>query len=376
MPNNPFRNAFEIPEDITYLNCAFHSPLLTAARDAAHSAITARSKPWEMRASELFSDVEKSRQLFARLIGGDPEGVAVVPSVSYGMAVAAQNLSLRRGSRILLPEGEFPSNVYIWREYARQNGIELVTVPAPDDFDWTRAVLKYLDERVSMVTVPPCHWCDGSRFDLKKIGERARSVGAKFLIDGSQALGTYPVNVADWDPDYLVCVGYKWLLGPYGVSFLYVPPRHREGSPLELSWANRKGCEDLSRLCDYTDYFSPGARRFDVGQKMNPILLPMFNASLEKLLEWGPETVQRQITAVSSRLTKELTSLGISLIPEEYRMPHIIGVRSPNVRQWAASLQENKIFVSARHESLRISPHIYNEERDVVLLKSVLEKLL
>lgn len=360
-----YRSYFEIPNDITYLNCAFLSPFLRATREAAERALDIRNRPWELSSSVFFKDAERTRELFAEIIGGCKEGVALVPSVSYGMSVAAKNLNLPRGSSILIPDGEFPSNVYVWREVAKQCGLELKTIPVPANGDWTSAVLKLLDKSVSMISVPPCHWTDGSKFDLKLIGQRAREVGAKFIVDGSQAIGTFPLSVDEWDPDYLMCVGYKWLLGPYGISFLYVPKRHREGQPIEYGWLNRKGCEDLSRLCEYTDELTDGARRFDMGQRANFILLPMMNAALETLLTWGLATVENTILKTAVEIEKQLRARGAHVVPLENRMPHIIGVKVPSAKQVAATLAEQKVFVSARNDVIRISPHVHVGMHDV-----------
>lgn len=366
------RSEFELPDNISYLNCAFLSPLLKAVRTAADQGLNARSRPWEVTTNCFFDDAEESRRLFAGIIGGDPEGVAIVPSVSYAMSIAAKNLDLPSGSKILLPEGEFPSNVYVWRELAKLKGLQIEVVPAPADFDWTRAVLERLDRSVSLVTVPPCHWCDGASFDLKAIGKRCRELGAKFIIDGSQALGTFPVQVAEWDPDYLMCVGYKWLLGPYGVSFLYVAERNRQGSPIEFGWLNRKGAEDFSRLCEYTDDFMDGARRFDFGSRGNMILLPMMNAALGKLLEWGLPRIQSNIQEIAGQLERMLTAAGATVVPANRRMAHIVGVRTPHAKALAGHLGQKGVLVSARHHTLRISPHVYNDQSDVEKLLAYL----
>ena len=122
------------------------------------------------------------------------EGVALVPSVSYGMAVAAANLRVREGQRLLVIAEEFPSNLYCWRELARRTGAAVFTVPRPPDGDWTRALLAQMDERTALVAVPHCHWTDGTWVDLVKVGARAREVGAALAVDATQSLGALPLT--------------------------------------------------------------------------------------------------------------------------------------------------------------------------------------
>jgi selenocysteine lyase/cysteine desulfurase len=129
------RDLFEIPQHIAYLNCAYMSPQIRRAREVGESAVSRKSRPWEITPGHFFEDVEVVRTLFARLVGADADGVAVIPSVSYGISVAAANVPVHEGEKIIILEDQFPSNVYSWRELASREGADLVTVPRPEDSD-------------------------------------------------------------------------------------------------------------------------------------------------------------------------------------------------------------------------------------------------
>ena len=368
------RELFEIPEEVAYLNCAYMSPQLRSAREVGERAVARKSRPWEITPSDFFEDAEKSRALFAQLVGGEPDGVALVPSVSYGIAVAAANVPVREGERILILEDQFPSNVYPWRELAKRTGARLVTVPRPDDYDWTSVVLDLLDEGTAVVAVPNCHWTDGSLLDLGRVGEGARRVGAALVVDGIQSLGAHPFDVREVRPDFLVASAYKWLLGPYGIGFLYAGERWREGTPIEHNWINRRGSEDFSRLVGYQDAFQPGARRYDVGERSNFALLPMANEALRRILEWGVENVSETIGELTGLIEREAKERGMEAIPAQRRARHMVGLklgpRAPG--DLAARLARENVFVSVRGESVRVSPHLYNTERDVERLFAAL----
>jgi selenocysteine lyase/cysteine desulfurase len=370
------RGLFEIPDEVAYLNCAYMSPQLRSAREVGERAVARKSRPWEITPSDFFEGAEKSRELFARLVGGDPDGVALVPSVSYGIAVAAANVPVREGERVLILEDQFPSNVYAWRELAQRSGAELVTVPRPPDHDWTSAVLDHLDANTAVVAVPNCHWTDGSLLDLRRIGERAREVGAALVVDAIQSLGAHPFDVREVRPDFLVASVYKWLLGPYGFGFLYAGEGWREGAPIEHNWINRRGSEDFSRLVNYEDAFQPGARRYDVGERSNFALLPMANESLRQILDWGVENVSETIGSLTDLVEREAGERGIEAIPAERRARHMIGLKlgSTAPQDLATRLAAEGVFVSVRGESVRVSPHLYNTERDVGRLFEVLAR--
>ena len=147
--------------------------------------------------------------------------------------MAAANLPAGPGRRFLVLADDFPSNRYTWQRFAGRTGASLVTVERRDGRTWGEAVLEELDERTAVVAVLATHWTDGGAVDLAAIGERARQAGAALVVDASQALGAAPLDLAAVQPDYLVAVGYKWLLGPFALGYLYVAERHRE--PVSLA---------------------------------------------------------------------------------------------------------------------------------------------
>lgn len=303
--------------------------------------------------------------------------MALVPSVSYGMAVAARNVPVKRGQEILLLAEQFPSNVYPWRALAREKEARLVTVPRPANGDWTAAVLERLGPRAAVVAVPNCHWTDGSLVDLGRVGERARGVGAALVVDGIQSLGARPFDVAEVRPDFLVASSYKWLLGPYGYGFMYVGERFRGGEPIEQNWINRKGSEDFSRLVDYEDAYAPGARRFDVGEKSNFVLLPMAITALRQILAWGVAEIEGALSVLTGRIEEQARERGFG-VPEGERAGHMIGLGlGPDAPgDLAARLAADGVYVSVRGSSLRVSPHLYNTEGDVDRLFEALEGAL
>jgi selenocysteine lyase/cysteine desulfurase len=372
------RELFDIPEGITYLNCAYMSPQLRAVREVGEEAVRRKSRPWEILPKDFFEDSETARALFAELIGGEADGVAIIPSVSYGMAVAAANLPVEAGQKIVILEEQFPSNVYVWRELAKRTRAELLAVPRPADHDWTGAMLECVDRGTAVVAVPNCHWTDGTLVNLVRVGERARDVGAALVVDGIQSLGAHPFDVKEIRPDFLIASSYKWLLGPYGLGFMYVGESYRDGEPIEHNWINRRGSEDFSRLVEYEDAFQAGARRFDVGERSSFVLLPMANEALRRILDWSVANVAETLSGLTDRIEDEARKVGLEAMPAKKRVGHMIGIKlGPEAPEdLAARLAKENVFVSVRGRALRVSPHLYNTERDVVRLFEALGTLL
>jgi selenocysteine lyase/cysteine desulfurase len=361
------KHLFNIPQDIIYLNCAYLSPQLRSVSEAGHTGVAAKEQPWQIIAQDFFTNTERSRRLFAEIIDAQPDDIAIIPAVSYGIAVAASNIGFSAGDAILILEDQFPSNVYPWREVAKETGAIVKTISRPEDEDWTRALLDHIDENTAVVAVPNCHWTNGGLIDLVKVGEGCRKIGAALVVDATQSVGAFPFSVADVQPDFLVAASYKWLLGPYSLGFLYVHPRYQDGKPLEHGWIARKNSEDFAGLVNYQDEFQPGARRFDVGERSNFALMPMVVAALQQILDWQVNEIAVTLSAMTNRIAQRAVELGLKVAPRHLRGPHLMGLRFPEgvPADLVEALSKNNIYVSVRGDSIRISPHLYNTENDI-----------
>lgn len=369
------RHLFDIPRDVAWFNCASIGPLPKAARAAIEAGALRRAEPWRVTMTEWLDDYEERRRLFAVLAGVTPDAIALIPSVSYGVAVAARNLDAGPGRDVLLLAEDFPSDVYTWRHFAAEKGCGIVTAAPAPGHGLTDAVLDRLDERIAVVALPNVHWTDGALLDLVRIGERCRAVGAALVVDASQSFGMVPVDLAAVRPDFLVTVGYKWLLGPYGMSYLYADPKHWQGEALEQNWLSRLGSEDFSSLVDYRDDYRPGARRFDMGERS---ALEMNNgavASLRLFHEWGGAAIAAHVGGLTARIQAEAERLGFEVTGE--RGPHLLGIGLPReaASRAYATLRERGCYVAFRGNAIRIAAHMYNDEADVDRLVAALAAL-
>ncbi len=376
------REAFSLPPDLHYLNCAYMSPLPRAVEEAGIRGMRRKRNPAAISPADFFTDCDALRELFADLVNApSPRDVAILPSVSYGVAVAARNLPLEPGQNIVLTHEQFPGNVYAWRRRARETGAELRVVEPPPGpargRGWNERLLEAIDASTGVVTLGHVHWTDGTLFDLEAVAARAREVGAALVVDGTQSVGALPFDVERIRPDALICAGYKWLLGPYSVGLGYFGPRLVDGVPLEETWIARRGSDDFRRLVDYQDEYAGGAVRFDVGERSNFILVPMLRAALELLRAWGPDRIQAYCLRLMEPVVAEAREMGFQ-VEEEWRAGHIFGIRMPagvdllGVRE---VLARHGVSASLRGTALRVSPNVYNDEADAGALLSVLREV-
>jgi len=373
------RHLFDIPDDVAFLNCAYISPLPKVSVIAGERGLRRKSRPWTIATGDFFATSETVRRLYAGLIHADANDIAFAPAVSYGMAQAAHNIPIAKTQAVVTLAEQFPSNVYPWMDLAERTGATLVSVPRPGDDDWTSALLSCIDGSTAIVAVPHCHWTDGGLIDLEAVGAACRRVGAALCVDATQSVGALPLDVRRIDPDFVAVAGYKWLLGPYSLGFLYVAPRRQGGRPIEHNCIARKDSDDFAGLVNYSREFQAGARRFDVGERSNFALMPVAEASLELLSEWTVprvlETLRLRTAAIAERARGEF---GISSVPADRRGGHYLGLRfsggipSDLPKRLAAA----QVYVSVRGQAMRVTPHVWNTDEDAEKLFAVLKTAL
>jgi selenocysteine lyase/cysteine desulfurase len=378
------KHLFSLEPDVHYINSAYMSPLLKSVEEAGYDGVKRKVRPYRLTDKDFFTEPEILRGLFAQLVNAEQkERIAIIPSVSYGIATVAKNLKVKRGQNIIVAEAQFPSNVYTWRTLAQDKGLTINTIAYPQIKEgrgkvWNEAILGAIDKKTALVALGHIHWANGTIFDLKKISEKAHAVGALLVIDGTQSVGAMPIDVQNMGIDALICAGYKWLMGPYSLGFAYFNEKFDNGKPLEENWITRKNSDNFAALIDYQDEYQPLSMRYDMGERSNFILVPMAIAALKQLLAWGADNIQKYCHQLTHEAIPEWRNKGFWVEEETQRSQHLFGIQLPKhmpVEKLQSALKERHISVSVRGDFVRISPHVYNDARDIDVLTEVLLSL-
>ena len=371
------RELFEVPREVAYLNNGAFTPLPRQVREAGELGVAAKSTPWAMDPEEILRGAEAVRAAAAGFICASADSMAIVPSAAYGVATAAANLPVGRGTRILLISGEFPSLALHWAELAAKHGATLDLVRPPADGDWTAALLDRIAQPglppVGVAALTPLVWTDGRLIDLDAVVPPLRASGAAIVVDATQAAGVLPLDVGRLDVDYLVFPTYKWLLGPYTLAFLYVAPRQQDGGPLEHYAFNHEG--GAVPFTGQAGPLVPSARRFDMGQRFNPVSLPMALAGMELLHGWGRAPLAERLRRTTDCLADAAAAHGLYPVPRVSRPPHLLGLRTPDgiaAGPLVAALAQHGVYVAERGGTIRVGAHIYNDEEDVARFETAL----
>lgn len=364
------RGLFDMPRDICYLNSASFSPLPLRTQEAARAAVGRKGRPWTLEAAFASHQYERARRAAARLINADPSDVALISSISYGVATAAKLVAIPRLARVLVLENDHSSPVLEWRTRAEAQGFAIETVRQPEDGDWTSAVLAGIERkgapRLALASISSVHWSDGGLIDVGKVAEALRRQGAMFLIDATQGAGVLAMDVKSLDPDFVMFPTYKWLLGPYGRAFLYVAKRHQDGIPLEQNAHGRRDVRAENAVYFSDTRYVADARRFDMGERDHFISMEMASIGMEMMAEWGAAAVAARLAWLTDRIAEGLRETAVRLPDRRFRAPHILslGLADGVPSRLAEALAAEGIYVAARLSRMRVSPHVFNDEED------------
>lgn len=376
------RSKFTLPPGLTYLNCAYMSPLLKSVEKTGINNLRNKRNPTKIAPNDFFTDSDLLREEYARLINvSNPKRIVIIPSVSYGLATVARNLKLERGNNIIVASEQFPSNVYPWLNLCHDTGAELKMIEPPAGLlnrgeKWNEKILEAIDSNTKAVAIGNVHWADGTLFHLDAIRKRTRDVGALLIIDGTQSVGALPFDVQKIQPDALICAGYKWLLGPYSIGLAYYGEYFDGGKPIEESWLNRLNAEDFDKLVNYQAAYQPDSLRYEVGEHSNFILVPMMLKAVQQLNRWGIENIQAYCKSITQQSIDLLQAQGFWIENERFRSAHLFGIRMPgkDLQTIKDTLRKNKIYVSFRGDAIRVAPNVYNDEKDMNRLVKILSR--
>ncbi|AZR21141.1 aminotransferase class V-fold PLP-dependent enzyme [Xanthomonas vasicola] len=356
-------HAFALPAEVTYLDAASRGPLLRAVQTVAHQAVDAMAAPWRLPFDTWLQQIEQLRVLAAALFDGDAHAVAMVPSAAHGLATAARNLPVQPGDAVLVLEGQFPSNLLIWQRRCAEAGAHLVEVSTGTDGSLTDAVLQTIAETPALriASLPHAYWLDGRALDLDRISAAVHARGAALVLDLSQSLGVLPPDLPRWQPDFVVSVGHKWLLGPMGLAWLWVAPQWRtDGLPIEEHWIGRDAGSSWEFPIATAPLYRSGARRFDAGGVADPLRIAMATVALQQINAWQPVRIADTLGALTTHWDAALQARGLGSWCTPGHAPHLTALRPPAAALDAVATLFGTLGVicTRRHGRLRIAPHL------------------
>jgi len=379
-PQTDWRQEWFEFEDATYLNLAGQSPMPRVSIRAVQAALEAKKFPHHKTDATYFEVPNRIRERIAKLIGAKPEEIALTSGASAGATAVAYALEWRPGDEVITAKGEFPLQYTAWKPMEEREGLKLKIVAPRERFLSANDLIAAVTPRTRLVSVSMVRYDDGSLLDAPRVAAACHSQGALLLLDVSQCCGALPMDVQQLGADFLVCAGYKWLLGPFGTGFFWIRSEHLSTvRPGPFYWMAVAGSDNFSALNFDDPKPAPNAKRWDAPEWASyfNFNLAALDASVDLVSRIGSEFVaahnRRLIDFLFERLPKDRCILASPLDPTQ-RGPY--GCFTARNREKTAELYQRlrneNVIVSLREGNIRVSPYVYNTERDIDRLISVI----
>ncbi len=372
-----FREDFPDFGPTIYLDCAYQGPFPKSALARIQQAIELKCHPERLGASEYFDLPDRVRGRLARLAGADPAEIALTNSATQGLGLVASGLGFQPGDEVVISSSNFPSNLFTWL-HLRRRGVEVRVIRPAERVVRPEELAAALSSKTKVVALDWVGFTHGLRIDLRALGELAHQRGALFVVDGSQGVGALELNLHDLPVDLFAAAAYKWLLGPYGAGFAYVAPEVADRLDLPVvNWLSVEGSDDFDALPEAEFKLIRAARVFDVPETANFLNLYALEGSLEFVERVGVRTVSEHCGRLLGRLADGLERQGYSVVwaAEPELRSTILSFRAGSLeatQEVHRKLRANQVAVSLRHGIVRVSPYLFNTERDIDRLLEVI----
>jgi len=373
-----YRKEFADFDDVIYLDTATQGPMPLAAANAAKQALEWKKLPHRVPDGVYFDLPDRVRASVAKLIGAQPDDIAITTGASSGFAAVAAGLEWKPDDEVIVAKGEFPAHFATWLPYQNAGKLKVKVIEPAGRFITADDYIANLTPRTRLVSASLVRFDNGARLDAARVAAACRTSGAAFLLDASQCAGAIPIDVAALGCDFLVSSGYKWTLGPYGTGFFWA---NREWSdrlpPGGMYWMALDGAQKFSGLPLDDLHARAGARRWDTPETASFTNLAAWDAALQMLVGIGTEKLYTHNAQLIRILVERLPHDRCVLASpaEVEKRGQFICVSSRNSAKTLGlyeKLKAEKIYVGLREGSLRVSPYIYNTERDMARVIEVL----
>ena len=358
-------------EGVTYLNLAGNSPIPKGGIKRMQEAIEWKKFPQRIPDAAFFDVPNRVRSAIAKLIGGKPDEVALTTGASTGMSAVAYGLDWKPGDEVLTASGEFPLQYATWKPMEEREAIKVTAVKPSGTFHSADDFITALTPRTRLVSVSHVRFDNGAMIDAAKLAAACHAQGALLLLDVSQSCGAVPMDVAQMGADFLVCAGYKWLLGPFGTGFFWAKHEHiAKMRPGPFYWMAAEGVNHFADLATAPPRPANAAKRWDAAETANFYNLAALEGGVELVLRAGASTVaehnHRLIEQLFERLPKDRCVVA-SPLQRERRGPYgcFQARTAEKTRDLYEKLRTDNVITSLREGKIRVAPYLYNTEQDM-----------
>jgi selenocysteine lyase/cysteine desulfurase len=372
------RKLFPVTDTCVYLDSAHYSQFSTETRDRLINFInkfTASNYNLSIFNNEI---PVRLKEKISRLINCEPADVIITSSATHGLNIFANGIPADLCRNVAYADSEFPSIVYSWMNQEKLRGIKNHLIPSVNGkikLSDVECVVK--ENSIDVLTVSSVEFL-GFKNDLSELRELTNKYNTMLVVDAIQSIGVVPMDVRKYNLDFLATGSQKWMMSPAGIGFAYIPERMRK--LINPSYVSTKNVNyDFTNFLDYKFELMDDGSAYE-NSTPNTLGMIGLESSVDLFLHLGVENIYKHIISLLDVFTEGLSSLPNFYIESDLSEKHRSNIlifshkdksRNPEIQ---SELEAQNIFIAIREGYLRVSPHLFNNEEDVMLLLSALKR--
>lgn len=383
----PRKGDFAIEDGVTYLNAAYTHPIPRVSVEAARRAAELRGTMRGPTSAASGPPRATPKALFAQLINAKASEIAHVSSTSAGenLVVRALELEHRRDGNVVT-DGLHFEGALMNLDVLHKRGLDVRVVrPTADARIDMRDLERVVDNKTRLIEISAAAMYNGFQHDLKAVADLAHAHGALVYVDIVHAAGAEPLDVKASGIDFAACSSFKWLMGDFGLGFLYAreevwdkvtrpvvsyyqadtaepnyPPHLPSGAYEPVTYAFSRSAAGLFEMGSLTGSAEVG--------------VALLASSLAYVQSLGVVNIQRHRLPLIARLQAEMPRLGFTAVTPPDATSGIVtfarkGLLESDVPKRLAAA---KVNVRVAANWMRISPSVYNDMGDIERLLEAL----
>ena len=364
----PRKEDFGIRTGNTYINSAYIHPISLASAENIRRYVLTRSQP----GAEPW-DRGGIKAEFAALINAKPSEIAFIPNTSTGENLIVNGLGLPASGGNVVTDALHFEGALLHLEALRREGLDLRIVMPRDRRIELRDLEHVIDRKTRLVELSHVAMFTGFQHDLKVVCDLAHSNGALVYADIAQSAGCTPIDVKATGVDFCACSSFKWLMGDFGLGFLYA----REDLLGRLVRRSQYGYYQADSMAThFLPYDSPGSDpltyglaanatgHFEVGSQANGVWAAL-SKSLPYIRRLGVGNIEMYRQPMLQRLHKEMPRLGFEPMTPVESKSALISFAVKDSAPYEDRLKKANVDVRIGRHFIRLSPSVFNDIADI-----------
>ena len=374
------KNFFYLKKGITYLNHgSFGACPKVIFKNYQKWQVKLETQPVKFLTDELYIALRNSRESLSAFLGCKDDEILFFQNPTTAISNIIYNLDLAPYDEVLMTNHEYGALVRAWDVWGRKNKVTIknakINLPLDSQNKFFDDIAKRISSKTKVLFLSHITSPTGLVFPIKEIVEFARQKKIITIVDGAHAPGHIDLNICELGCDFYTGALHKWMCGPKGTSFLFVKKEHQKWiKPIIYSWGKKGDDPESSEFLQ--DFQWQGTRDMSAFLTV-PKIIEFYNVEVKRSRAKSRQIILDSQKQFHNIFQTDPISFGNEFLGQmiSYPIPKKIN-KNLKIELWQNYNIEIPVFEWNKEKYIRLSIHLYNDQKDVEYLMNALRSMI